>query len=469
MPFLFFLLILSAQAYSQSLPLPRGSSGKAQDFSWNGITPLALPIECSNFDITLIQEGVEKKLKRENVKEMGEDMIKFSLNSPPDYTKPAQIKLSDPSKSALFQNSKADITWRTNAPLLQLISSSSSLTKGGGALAVLKSEARSNLSFVGYVDGWEIPYYPQTFKQDGYYALIFPWYFDQSKNLGRFAAMDKAGNITEIALSSLPIAAKNRSFLEKRIVLGDDYGIEKAKELNLSPEEAKKLETNIVAINSALNQASPRSFDRWIATRSPFEKSSSQIIKRPADIFKKSALPTPPGYRITATFGDRRRYFFREKQVRESTHVGQDMALKVNMPVYSILDGAVVYADWNRGNGKTIVIDHGLGVYSFYAHNSEFKVKEGSKVTAGQQIALSGTTGQSTGDHLHLSVIAQGMYIQPAEWLSAKAIQSQYVQPLIQAEKFIIADSSAPNGGLAKPQPLIAIEPAKETWLAPKK
>jgi len=63
--------------------------------------------------------------------------------------------------------------------------------------------------------------------------------------------------------------------------------------------------------------------------------------------------------------------------------------------------------------GNCVVLDHGLGLLTLYLHLSEIKVKEGDRVTRGQQIGLSGATGRATGAHLHIAVRWQGVYLNP--------------------------------------------------------
>ena len=102
-----------------------------------------------------------------------------------------------------------------------------------------------------------------------------------------------------------------------------------------------------------------------------------------------------------------------------------------------MLDGTIIYADWYSGNGKSVIIDHGLNTYSLYAHNSKILVTEGQKVKAGTQISISGTTGQSTGDHLHLSIFIQGMFVEPKEWITANSIDKIFHKPLKEASEYI--------------------------------
>ncbi|MGL5253928.1 MAG: M23 family metallopeptidase [Brevinema sp.] len=467
MKFNFCLLILlpvfvEAQSFSVPLPLTNGDS----TLIWNGTTPLFTTKNLGNkFKISIIQDGKEIPLKASLLtnKDSSEEEIHFAPTNTLAFTEKSVLKIVDSGRIWPLQTRRFDIIWATNLPILEIVSASSTITRGGAALTVLRSESTNQLLLLAFQDEDDILYYPQIFKQDGFYTMIIPWYMTHSTKWDkvRFIAVDKAGNMNTIHPGITP---KNRTFVDKKIMLSANYGVEKAKELNLSPEETKKLASNITAINTALSAASARPFNRWLQTRESFSASTKKVLQDTKSIFLKNAYPIKNDAYVTANFGDRRRYFFQNKQVRESIHAGQDLARGIpNNPIYTILDGTVIYTDWNRGNGKTVVIDHGLGVYSFYAHNSEFKVEEGANVKAGQQIAISGTTGQSTGDHLHLSVIVQGMYVEPAEWLSRASIRKQFIDPLIAAEKIIA------SGRYSNSDPLVFLAPSDEAIIAENK
>ena len=86
-------------------------------------------------------------------------------------------------------------------------------------------------------------------------------------------------------------------------------------------------------------------------------------------------------------------------------HKGMDMAADVGEPVYAIADGEVIYAgDGLRGYGNVIILRHDRKTSSLYAHNSELKVKQGDHVSQGTLIALLGSTGHSTGPHVHFEI-----------------------------------------------------------------
>lgn len=89
-------------------------------------------------------------------------------------------------------------------------------------------------------------------------------------------------------------------------------------------------------------------------------------------------------------------------------HNGADFAASSGDPVYAIEDGVVIMAGWNDSYGNLVVIDHGDGIASWYGHSSELLVSVGDEVTQGQQISRAGSTGWSTGPHVHLEIHVNG-------------------------------------------------------------
>jgi murein DD-endopeptidase MepM/ murein hydrolase activator NlpD len=102
-----------------------------------------------------------------------------------------------------------------------------------------------------------------------------------------------------------------------------------------------------------------------------------------------------------------------------SFHEGIDFPAEVGTPVLAAASGKVVFADVHPEYGKMVEIDHGNGLVTRYAHASQLLVKEGDLVVAGQRVASVGTTGRSTGPHLHFEVRQNGVPQNPARFLKA--------------------------------------------------
>jgi murein DD-endopeptidase MepM/ murein hydrolase activator NlpD len=98
-------------------------------------------------------------------------------------------------------------------------------------------------------------------------------------------------------------------------------------------------------------------------------------------------------------------------------HEGIDIAVPSGTPVHAAASGTVIYAAWMTGYGNLVVLDHGNGLATAYAHNSSLLVSVGQHVSQGQTISLSGSTGHSTGPHVHFEVRVNGVAVDPLNYL----------------------------------------------------
>ena len=119
--------------------------------------------------------------------------------------------------------------------------------------------------------------------------------------------------------------------------------------------------------------------------------------------------PTPSTRNVTSPFGMR----FHPIQKRNKMHTGIDIGAGYGASILAAAGGTVLRAGWNSGYGNYIVIDHGGGIQTLYGHCSVLQVSAGQSVSRGQQIALVGSTGNSTGPHLHFEVLKNGSYTDP--------------------------------------------------------
>lgn len=127
--------------------------------------------------------------------------------------------------------------------------------------------------------------------------------------------------------------------------------------------------------------------------------------------FMPSGRPVEQGW-LSSGFGRRSDPFTGKQQ----QHMGQDFAGKSGSPVIAVGDGVVTWAGKRAGYGSLLEISHGNGYTTRYGHNRQHLVKEGDRVRKGQQIALMGSSGRSTGPHVHFEVLHKGKQVNPAEF-----------------------------------------------------
>lgn len=133
--------------------------------------------------------------------------------------------------------------------------------------------------------------------------------------------------------------------------------------------------------------------------------------------------PDPKKYRFTSQFGYRRDPF----TGRSKRHTGVDFAMKPGNPIYSTGDGVVESVKFELfGYGNQVVIDHGFGYKTRYAHLKSVGVAEGMKVKRGECIGLSGNSGRSSGPHLHYEVLYRNSHVNPANYFDLSITPEEY-------------------------------------------
>ena len=124
-------------------------------------------------------------------------------------------------------------------------------------------------------------------------------------------------------------------------------------------------------------------------------------------------------------FADRRTYLYNGESVDQQDHTGYDLASVGNAPIESAAAGTVIYTGFLGIYGNTVVVDHGYGLQTLYAHLARIDATEGQEVERGQSLGIVGTTGLSGGIHLHFSVMLHGMPVDPGEWFDANWIEDR--------------------------------------------
>ena len=148
--------------------------------------------------------------------------------------------------------------------------------------------------------------------------------------------------------------------------------------------------------------------------RRVFDLLMDQVARRNADFMAIPARRPMDQARLGSPFGNRADPF----NHRLAFHSGQDFSAPTGSPIHAAAGGRVIVAGPNPSYGNRIEIDHGNGLVTRYAHASKLLVKVGDVVLPGQEIAKVGSTGRSTGPHLHFEVLYHGEFVDPQNFLS---------------------------------------------------
>ena len=178
--------------------------------------------------------------------------------------------------------------------------------------------------------------------------------------------------------------------------------------------EIKELSNNEVELT--INEKTTKALeeiqidDLEVAKENTVEKLNIDTTESIADIngIKVATLP------VTGTISSR---YGVSSKIRVSTHTGLDIAATTGTPIKVVADGTITFAEYSGSYGYLVKVDHGNGVETWYGHTSKMLVKEGQAVKAGDAIALVGSTGNSTGPHLHFEVRINGEHVNPQKYL----------------------------------------------------
>ena len=232
----------------------------------------------------------------------------------------------------------------------------------------------------------------------------------------RVTAVDPAGN-----RRTTPAAAqfRSRDFPSEDIVVSDALVVGTVRPL-LEAESLPIPEGPVdafLAVNRDLRKQSDEALRRAVATSAPTPLLSG-------------AFRQQPGTKVGSRYAEHRRYLYAGELIDRQDHLGYDLASVRRAPISAAQRGTVVLARDLGIYGKSVVIDHGLGVSSLYAHLSDIAVTEGDSVELGQAIGRSGETGLASGDHLHFSILVGGRHVDPIEWWDPNWVKRQIVVPL---------------------------------------
>ncbi len=245
----------------------------------------------------------------------------------------------------------------------------------------------------------------------------------------KVSAVDAAGNRRVV---SFPVEVRPRTFPSEEIRVSDgfiDGTVRPLLEENDKPVPDDPVEA-FLAVNRVMRRASERRLKELTAESDP-------------RLALTGAFRQQPGTKVGSRFAERRTYLYGEQVVDHQDHLGYDLASVKQTPILAAQAGTVSAVVDLGIYGNVILIDHGLGLSSLYAHLSSTSVESGDSVEAGQPVGRSGQTGLASGDHLHFSILVRGQHVDPIEWWDPRWVRLRIQEPLAEAGR---GDSLPPPG-----------------------
>ena len=175
--------------------------------------------------------------------------------------------------------------------------------------------------------------------------------------------------------------------------------------------------------------------DSYLAVNGELRRFNDQALRELAPRSREEFLWSRPfrqlaNSQVMDSFAARRSYMYEGRKVDTQDHLGFDLASVRRAPVEAANTGVVLMAEYHGIYGNTVVLDHGYGLMSLYAHLSAIEVEEGALVERGARLGRSGETGLAGGDHLHFAVMLRGVPVSPVEWFDAKWIRDRIARKL---------------------------------------
>ncbi len=231
-------------------------------------------------------------------------------------------------------------------------------------------------------------------------------------------ATDKAGNTKEMRLV---YELKNVKYKKSTIAVTDEFIQSKVAPL-LNDVGAR--------------QGSPK--DIFLRVNKGLRKENEDKIaaitkKSTPSILWKGAFSQLSNSKVEANFADARTYLYNNEAIDNAYHLGYDLSVTKHYPAEAANSGTVAFVGDLGIYGNTVMIDHGLGLFTLYSHLSSIDVKVGDPIKQQQVIGKTGETGLAAGDHLHYGVYLHGIAILPVEWWDQKWINDN-IQPKLEGQ-----------------------------------
>ncbi len=303
-----------------------------------------------------------------------------------------------------------EITIDTRPPEIEVLSKFHNINQGGAGLVIYKISEPCGQSgaFVGDF------FYP---GRSGYYSdanillAFFALDYAQSPDTKIYVeAVDLAGNRVKAGFYS---HIRKKRFKKDIVSISDEFLNQKMPEfeVDLPPTIGASLVEKFLKVNRELRKTSA---DKIIELTS----------KSDTEMYWDGPFLRLPRSSRQAGFADHREYQHNGRTIDHQVHLGVDLASVRQSPIPAANRGKVIFTGRIGIYGKTVIIDHGFGLFSLYSHLSGFEARKGQIVSKGEVLGHTGDTGLAGGDHLHFSMVVNSTFVNPIEWWDADWIKN---------------------------------------------
>lgn len=374
--------------------------------------------------VTLSQGGVEKSLAAE---QFAPAVATKQLTIDPTKLEglregPAQLRVvaRDASLWRLLRGNEAvldkQLTIDLTPPKLELVADDRYVNFGGVGAIVYRTSPDTATSGVRFGER----FYPGVAGQvegrpDEMLALFAHAYDVPPDARPVLVATDQAGNTRELRLN---YELKDVKYRKSTLAISDAFLQNKVAPLLSDPAARQRSPKEVfVAVNHALrkeNEDRIRAITSKVTPKRQWEGAFVQLSNS----------------KVEANFADQRTYTYGGETIDTAYHLGYDLSVTKHYPVEAANRGTVAFAGDLGIYGNTVILDHGLGLYTLYGHLSAIDVKEGDTVDKRQVLGRTGETGLAAGDHLHFGVYLDGVAVLPVEWWDPKWIEANLTPKL---------------------------------------
>jgi len=305
----------------------------------------------------------------------------------------------------------------TQAPKIGIIHSERYIQPGGAGIVIYTVDDSVKRGIV-LNDAFH-PGFPLVDESEKKYISYFAMPFNAEKlDKAIITAVDVAGNVTEKPFA--PIVKKPKQKRD-RINVSDGFLTKKIPEF-----ESHYPEMNGTNVEKYLYANSK--------IRAMNNKKIHDLCMQPDSKRHWSGRFTRMAGSGKAGFADHRTYYYNGKAIDKQVHLGMDIASTRHAGVKAAGTGKVIYSDYLGIYGNMVMIDHGQGVFSLYSHLSQSNVSSGDLLTQGDILGNTGVSGMAGGDHLHFSMLINGIFVTPKEWWDQHWIDVTIDGPVVDAK-----------------------------------